>query len=269
VTQKVAILGCGPAGLLVAHAAAMSGWDFRIYSRKRKSMLEGAQYLHEAIPGMTVDEPVIVDYILEGSTIGYRQKVYGKDYTGPVSPEELGSHTQYAWDIHACYDRLWDAYSDEVREIDIKWSADGGLQKHLGARVDLVISTISRRVFDDNPGNFTQTDVWVVSDNPEIGKQCPFGPRENTVLCDGTEDVGWYRTSNLFGRKAIEWPGNLPKPPVSGIVKVGKPIAYEGNSAPDFVHLGRYAQWRKGVLTTDAFEAALKLFAGSRQTCLD
>ena len=40
-TKSVAVLGCGPAGLLVAHAAKLSGWNFTIYSRKQRVVLSG------------------------------------------------------------------------------------------------------------------------------------------------------------------------------------------------------------------------------------
>ena len=57
----VAILGCGPTGLVAAHACAMKHIPFVIFSKKRKSFLFGSQYLHEPIPGVIEEhegEPV-------------------------------------------------------------------------------------------------------------------------------------------------------------------------------------------------------------------
>lgn len=260
-TCKVAILGCGPSGLLVAHAAAMSGWDFRIYSRKQKSRLGGAQYLHEAIPGMTPDKPeAIVNYLLEGTPEQYRTKVYGETYDGPTSPEEMMSHTQYAWDIRKCYDKLWKAYSDDITNSDIQatWGLD---PKRWFGWADLVVSTVPRTVWDRNPDNFAYSKVWVCSDMPPDDYVVPFGPPDNTVICDGTDEVGWYRIASIFGVRSIEYPGGLSKPPIEGMVQIRKPLDHKSTAAPGIIHLGRYGEWRKGVLTTDAFNRAREIFS--------
>jgi hypothetical protein len=45
---------------------------------------------------------------------------------------------------------------------------------------------------------------------------------------------------------------------------VTKPLRYTGNSAPDFIHLGRYGAWEKGILTSDVFFQAMKILAEDR-----
>ena len=262
-TKSVAILGCGPTGLLAAHAAAMLGWNFRIYSKKRKSFLFGSQYLHEPIPGMTDPVAAVVGYNLVGTPEGYRQKVYGESYDGTVSPEDL-AQDHYAWDIRATYDKLWDAYSGEVEEWEIvlpmyKSSLYGRLSGH-----DLVISTVPRKIWAEQGDTFASQKVWAIGDAPELGQEVPFAPAQDfQIICDGTDDVGWYRLSKVFGYTTIEWPENR-KPPIPNIAIVEKPLWHDSKAASDFVHIGRYGAWQKGVLTTDAFRQAIKVLGEDR-----
>lgn len=272
-TKSVAILGCGPAGLLVAHAAKLCGWDFEIYSKKQKSQLFGAQYLHEPIPEITGTDPedgaVMLRYRIDGGVTGYRHKVYGATWDGTVSPEDyLEEH--HAWDIRSAYDKLWFEYGHLVREFDVDqlyWgegmSPMQGTEYDLGlSRHDLVISTIPRTVWDRNDLNFEKTYVWALGDGDyervHMNRPDPF-----TVVCDGTKENQWYRVSNIFGFCTMEWPyfWNAPyatvTPPARGAARVIKPLRYNGDSASDYIHLGRYAQWEKGVLTSDVFQAAM------------
>lgn len=261
-SKSVAILGCGPSGLMVAHAAAMLGWNFRIYSKKRKSRLFGSQYLHEPIPGMTQEPATIVQYILEGSPEEYRAKVYGEAWDGTVSPEDM-TENHYAWDIRATYDRLYSAYEDDIVDcvVDREWQYFPFTKKPLPIRrnVDIVISTVPRKIWAEPGDVFLSSNVWAIGDAPELGVRTPFRPADNTVICDGTKDVGWYRASSVFGFCTIEWPERT-RPPLEGIALVEKPLSHNSTAASDFIHLGRYGAWEKGVLTTDVFNQALKIF---------
>lgn len=259
--KKVAILGCGPSGLLAAHAAQINRCDFEIFSKKRPSELYGSQYLHEPISGIT-GLPEAVSYRLEGTPEGYRRKVYGDDWDGTVSPEDL-EWEHWAWDIRSAYDELWRRYQDEVVDLQITGSmiqlnADIGLE-----RFDVVISTLPRKVWAVPGDKFESAKVYAIGDAPERDQEVPFKPAQNnTILCDGTEDVGWYRASRVFDYATIEWPLSA-KPPVPGLSVVEKPLRYIGadNPANEITHLGRYGKWEKGVLTTDAFNDALKVTA--------
>lgn len=261
-TKSVAILGCGPAGLLVAHAAAINGWNFRIYSKKRKSMLFGAQYLHEAIPGMSDEQDFArVHYHLEGTPEEYRKKIYGPSWDGTVSPEDL-DQDHYAWDIRSCYDRLWDAYCDEIVDTEITphWAASMNSSPYWtgGPHPDQVVSTVPRKIWAEPGDVFASTKVWAYGDAPEWGQRAPFRPDSFTVICDGTDSVGWYRASNIFDHCTIEWP-EYRKPPIRAQI-VEKPLYTDSTAASDFHHLGRYGAWRKGILTTDAFHDAMHIF---------
>lgn len=264
-TKSVAILGCGPAGLMVAHAAQLAGWDFRIYSKKQKSLLFGAQYLHQEIPGLPCGPEICVTYELRGTPEEYRHKVYGDAWDGTVSPEDyLERHS--AWDLRGAYENMWFDYGDEIihteladlwrTQQDIKWLP----------MYDLVISTVPRTVWDDDNSHFERSTIWALGDG-DYERVHMHRPGPFSVICDGTSDHHWYRVSNIFGFCTMEWPQwwNNPyasvTPPARGAARVVKPLAYTGNAAPDFIHLGRYAQWTKGVLTSDVFFEAQRILA--------
>lgn len=263
-TKSVAILGCGPAGLMVAHAAEMAGWNFHIYSKKKKSPLFGAQYLHQEIPGLDCGPEICVTYSLVGTPEQYRHKVYGETWDGTVSPEDyLEEHS--AWDLRSVYDYLWFKYGGEVEHCDL--GLTGYALNH--QKYDLIISTVPRTVWDNNEEHFEKSYIWALGDGDyqrvHMDRPDPF-----TVVCDGSSSVPWYRVSNIFGYATKEWPQwwNKPygtvSPPVPGAARVAKPLRYTGNSAPDFIHLGRFAQWEKGVLTSDVFFAAQKVLADDK-----
>jgi hypothetical protein len=256
-TKSVAILGCGPAGLMVAHAANISGWDFRIYSRKAKSTLHGAQYLHKPIPKVDTDGPHLVEYQLRGTAEEYRHKVYGEAWDGTVSPEDLTEH-HYAWDLRRAYDWLWKQYEPWIVDMSITPPAWEHVPK-IFDRCDLVISTVPRKIWAQPGDVFESQKIWALGDMDPgwLAEQVNF-----TIICDGTNICTWYRSAKIFNRSTLEWPyfERWEKPPWIGAVIVEKPLRCETNGAPDFVHLGRYGAWEKGILTSDAFYQAMKVF---------
>jgi hypothetical protein len=260
VTRHVAVLGCGPAGLLAAHAASISGWDFSIYSRKVKSKLYGAQYLHQPIPELDCGAPRIVEYQLRGTPELYRAKVYGDDWDGNVSPEDYWD-AHYAWDIRAAYNNLWALYEDEVRPIDIRWSAYGALAKHLNKH-DLVISTVPRKVWAEEGDVFESAKIWALGDTEMPRVEPAYRPAPFHVICESDARVPWYRVSNIFGYCTIEWPYS-DSSPQDGASIVEKPLRHNSTAASDFIHLGRYGAWKKGYLSHQAFFDALNELARS------
>jgi hypothetical protein len=266
--KSVAILGCGPAGMMVAHAAVLSGWDFRIYSRKVKSPLYGAQYLHQHIPGLTLNPAgEVVRYRLTGSPEQYRRKVYGDEWDGTTSPEDF-METHFAWDLRLAYDNMWADYQAQIWEVNLQAIPDVYHEVQKGH--DLVISTVPRKIWAQPGDVFQSTKIWALGDTelPRVDK--PFRPEPFTVTCDGRPHIPWYRVSNIFGHCTMEWPwltgvGNLDcdliEPPVPGASLVEKPLCHNSTAASDFIHLGRYGAWQKGILTSDVFFQAYKIFA--------
>jgi hypothetical protein len=263
VTKSVAILGCGPAGLLVAHAANIMDWDFRIYSKKQQSQLFGAQYLHRVIPELDCGIPRVVDYTLNGTPEEYRHKVYGDDWDGTVSPEDY-MENHHAWDIRKGYQNLWDTYEAEIWDMEILGGDVGWMfaEDMKLSRCDLVISTVPRKLWAQPGDTFESQKIWALGDG-EYERVHLWRPPRFSVVCDGTDKHSWYRVSNIFGYCTMEWPylGEFSTPPARGASIVEKPLRHYSTAASDFVHLGRYGAWQKGVLTTDAFYDALKVFA--------
>lgn len=258
--KTAAILGCGPAGLFAAHALDRSGWTFDIYSKHaRKSQMYGAQYLHEPIPHLTQSLPRQVSYQLRGTATGYCEKVYGNYAVGSVSVDTLAkSHP--SWDIREAYDNAWDRYKGFVYDQDI--TAENFIASRIENRYDLVISTIPAPALCLKPGlhQFRSQKIWAYGDAPDRGQLIPFQCAEQTVICDGTPETGWYRLSNIFGHKTVEYPHRV-KPPLSNASEVIKPIAHncdclpawDGKKGTGILRLGRYGKWQKGVLSHESY----------------
>lgn len=270
--MKVAVLGCGPTGLLSAHAAKLCGAEVDIISKKRKSHLFGSQYLHEPIYDIiTHGEGEPVQYVVKGTPEEYRRKVHGKWWDGIVAPEDFETD-HMAWDIRRAYDRLWRMYGSTVK--DYEFGGDGDMSSATAYAVanydlgfhnyDLVISTIPRTVWKTDGDEFIYSEGWAVGDAPEEGRFAPMHDdiNDNTIVCDGTPDVSWTRLSKVFGYTTVEWPHHVPKPPIQGVVRVTKPLRYtpggSENPTNSFLHVGRYGKWEKGVVVTDAFNEVQK-----------
>lgn len=269
--MKFAILGCGPAGLLAAHACWLNGVEFDIFSKKRKSTLYGSQYLHEAIKGVADwEEREAVKYETRGTPEEYRRKTHGKWWDGIVAPEEFETD-HWAWNIRQAYDILWRAYGYMVKDYEFQPAQLGeSTWRHFDKMLvelklheyDLVVSTIPRTIWKVNGEEFIYSEGWAVGDAPEEGRFVPYDCPDNTIICDGTPETSWTRLSRVFGYTTVEWPHHVPKPPIPGVARVIKPLRYSANGsdnpANSFLHVGRYGKWEKGVVVTDAFNEVVK-----------
>ncbi len=270
---RVAILGCGPTGLLAAHACAMQNVEFEVFSKKRKSHLFGSQYLHEPIPGITnhYDKGTPVTYINRGTPEEYRRKTHGKWWDGVVAPQEFEPH-HTAWNIREAYDKLWQFYGQDVNDYEIPTSKYAAslvtTDLSLDVLYDLVISTVPRTIWKVPGEEFIYSEGWAVGDAPELGRFCPFTTEnDNEIVCDGTNEVSYTRLSRVFGYTTIEWP-IASKPPVPGVSKITKPLHYQPsnqvNPTSEWLHVGRYGAWRKGVVVTDAWHEVTKRLKDGR-----
>lgn len=234
---KVLVLGCGPAGLIAANAAVMAGADVKILSKPRKSFMKGAQYLHEPISGIDCGEPFHVTYELMGAPEAYRMKVYGRQWDGTVSPEDLAvSHP--AWDIRRAYDDLFRLFGSYVEPWD---AIPGSLVSILErAKPDLTVSTVPAQLLCTKGHQFRAAKVY--------SNDQAFVETDNTVLCNGKDMPRWYRTASIQGWHTTEWPDG-EKPPFSNMFEVLKPLSTNCDCFPQVMRGGRYGKWAKGVLS--------------------
>lgn len=244
--MKIAILGCGPAGLFAAHAAVTGGHEVTIFSKPRKSFMHGAQYLHRPIPGLSTDAGrFVIDYRLQGTIEGYREKVYGADSTIEVSVESLVG-LKDAWDIREAYNAAWVLYKDRIQPYDVmKHSPSETAQ--IRRNNDLVISTIpANALCHGTDCTFDSEDVWSTDWCKDANVP------EDTVVCSGDPDDWWYRESRIQGYENTEYPYNR-KPANTNVWRVVKPITNTCDCYPEFVRMGRYGAWQKGVLSDAAY----------------
>lgn len=251
--MRIAVLGCGPAGLMAAHAAVIEGHEVEIISKRRKSEMFGAQYLHKQIPSLPDVPSGIVIYQLRGGTPeDYRLKVYGHEFGGTVSPQEFGEPHD-AWDIRATYNHLWKLYFERIKSAEWDRGNSHILTERIVVNFDMVISSLPRPVLCFNPQHqFAAQRVWAVGDAPERGIFVPFRLEDMQVICEANPEIGWYRASNIFGYGTVEW-SLKKKPPVAGVAEVVKPLATDCDCWPMINHVGRYGRWKKGVLSHTAY----------------
>jgi hypothetical protein len=244
---KVLILGCGPAGLIAAQAADAAGASVMILSKPRKSFMKGAQYLHRPIPGTNPGRSFEVNYLLTGTSLAYKLKVYGPKWDGTVSPEDL-EETHPGWDIRVAYDQLWSKFGDSVTQ----WEATpSGLITSIDRlKPDLVVSTIPAQLLCSQGHTFRATRIW-------SGDQDVASLPDNTVICNGNETPRWYRAAKIQGWSTVEWPDG-PKPPVTPLWEVLKPTDNNCDCFPKVVRSGRYGQWKKGVLSHETYPLVSK-----------
>lgn len=248
--SRVAILGCGPAGLVAARAALDSGSDVTIISNADvMSQLHGCQYLHEPVPGYGNVPHVRVSYELRGTPEQYRHKVYGYKWDGAVSPEDFaGEHD--AWDIRETYWRLWqDIVIKKEAEMLVRRVVRGAIPFVHSLNPDLTVSTIPAQALCHRLHTFKGHAIWA------NGSTSAGIAKDNDIICDGRPDVPWYRMSNVFGHLTTEWSGPVPPPRWCNAVPVVKPLATDCNCHPEVLRAGRYGTWEKARLVHEVYPA--------------
>lgn len=248
--SQVAVLGCGPAGLLVAHAVEQCGHEPHIYSRKEKSVIPGSQYLHEPIPGVTDMYPEnTVQYVRMGTSRGYAQKVYGDADRNTGWENYLNMYP--SWNVIKAYDKLWDRFGERVNHSEIGQDAMGWLLENYTT----VISTLPMPSLCEFDGEhkFDGSRYWIKTMPTE-----PIDRGHDIVIYNGMPDDAWYRWSILGDVCSIEYASPPPaSPSEEGWLSGFKAVSTDCDCWPGLVRAGRWAEWRHGVLLHDAYHKAL------------
>lgn len=254
--KKVVVLGSGPSGLMAAHAADQAGYPVEIFSVKEKSRIGGAQYVHTQIPDLTDIDPdgeVVFEY--RGSRAGYARKVYGD----PGADVSWGMYTGTVpiWNMRRVYNELWDRF--ESRIINRVLLPTDVVQ--LQSPSVVVVSTIPRASLCWKPQEhtFASQQVWI--------RYFQSQPRSNKIIYNGLTDVPWYRRSYLFSWESEEYPNEFinTAPEWHDLIPVNKPLSSNCDCLGGVAKLGRYGQWKKGVLTHQVYWDAVSMFARIEQ----
>lgn len=256
--MNIAVLGCGPAGLMAAHAATVEGHEVDIISEKNKSRIGGAQYLHEPIEGITEEAPDFwLSYVKLGDGPIYAKKVYGHPLA-PVSWDRFRAGEHSAWSMVAAYDRLWSLYGGLISDQHI----DSQSVPEIAAEYDKVISAVPLPVICYNETHeFRSQEIFL----EEVGQT----NLDNTVIYSGRFSEPWYRTSNINGeswteytKESVQYSNEIVE--LGGAVIEGqKPLESTCDCHPGVARVGRFGRWEKGQLVHNAFKSAVHIVAAS------
>jgi len=266
--KPIAVLGVGPAGLLAAHAVAMSGRPVTIFAapggsgKPEPSKINGAQFLHTAIPGIhESDRPDgRVQIIHEGDKDTYRRKVYGDSPDIPFVSFGVDRFID-AWQMSGTYEALW-GLLDIQNAANVKTVDANFIQEALNKNwFERIVSSIPATAIFKSPAEHKflgQTiSIWPYCAVPNLKPS-----EEDFVLYDGTEDRSWSRTSMMFGYGGTEFGEGMDKKARTAyhpLISVRKPISNSCTCFPEVLRVGRMGTWTKGVLAHDGFFATLKM----------
>lgn len=238
--MKIAVIGCGPAGLLAAHAAVLKGHEVKLWALEAKpSPHARATYLHRSIPELTSADPdAMIKFHAVGSPMSYSQKVYGDPRRSTSWATFARSGERPAWALAPVYEDLWERFERHVYEWEVTYRTIAGLH----ASFDLVINTAPAPAMCERNHEFKSHDIWV---KPESWLP------ENTMCYNGLPGTNVIRESNIFGAEATEY--NVSVPGASKGIKVG---GTDCDCHPKMVRAGRWGTWKSGVLVHHAFEVA-------------
>lgn len=245
--MKVHVLGCGPAGLLIAHQAAMRDLEVVIHSIKIPSDIKGAQFIHEPVSGITSEDPEMsILFDKWGHKKYYAEKVYG-DQKAPCSWDDFDGEWP-AWSMINVYAELWSIYErsivdTEVRAPYIQDLIDSG---------DMVFSTITPLGYCLKPQDhsFEWQQVWI-NDSCSIPS---IQDDQNVILYNGSLSESWYRSSMIGGYGSTEW----GQKPLERAKLAKKPLSTDCDCFIDegLVRLGRFGEFRKAILVNHAYNKA-------------
>jgi hypothetical protein len=253
----VAVLGCGPAGLFCAQALALHNLDPVIISRKQKSVIYGAQYLHKPIPGLSSQRSAgVIKTMRIGQEEVYAQRVYG-NAQHVTSWKKVRARVE-AWDLRGTYDVAWEKFQPNI--VDLMLGPDDIAE--YTSSFDLVISTIPLWSICQNPKEhrFNSVDILVKKEVSFVELGIPEQV-DNWVIYNGRREHNWYRASSIFGHKSVEARSHPSIVNEAGWESGFKVVNTNCDCHPNVVRAGRMGRWTGGVLTHHAFESAIQALA--------
>lgn len=244
--MKVIVIGCGPAGLAAAHAAAGHGCEIQVIAPREKTPQRGPLLIQRPIPGINNSQPdgTIHQRVIGGSVLDYRYKLYGDVNIG-INGDVLQPE-YHAWQHRETYDALWERYE---RYIEDRKVTPGELLK-LHEVADLVVSTANARSLCFQWGTFSKRHKFssaTVAVTPRA--EYPNQP-DNTIIFNAGDEYPWVRSSRIFGNEVTEWM-MLDAP--SYAMQVVKPISTNCDCFPHVLRTGRFGAWRNETWVDTAY----------------
>jgi hypothetical protein len=246
------VIGCGPAGLAAAHAAAGLEYPVRVIAPKQKTPQRGPLLLQRPIPGINKSHPdgYIRQIVIGGGILDYRYKLYGDINIG-INGDilEPGYH---AWRFPETYDLLWDKYSDLIEDRRVApWTVSEYANDDPEV---LMINTAPANEMCVRRSVHVFRDCPVIVTEPAIYSSQP----DDTIIFSGDPEVPWSRSSRIFGTEVTEWPMQAApdvrerfKPNKVRVVR--KPISTNCNCHPGVLRTGRFGTWRNQTWVDTAY----------------
>lgn len=267
--SDVAVLGCGPAGLLAAYGVARAGHTPHIISKKVKSELPGSLHLRAHIPWLTNQYPdKVVGIVRIGSGNGYALKVYGDSDRN--TGWEHYDRSYPSWNAQMVYDDLWDQFEDKIDDKSITNHED---LYEISVGHALTISTLPAPLLchyhEDGLSQVHDTSskprgVHEFKSTPYFIEDLPLPEEERgreIIVYNGRLSDPWYRYSILGDKCAVEY----TRRPLTTGLKVSQGVKAINNNCdcwPRIVRAGRWAQWKHGILLNHAYSVALEAAKG-------
>jgi hypothetical protein len=250
--MKVAIIGCGPAGLFAAEACRQEGVSYTIFGERKQSQIAGAQYLHREIPELAEIQRGEIDYVKVGTRDGYANKVYG-NLNMEVSWDTFDEGTKPYWSLNDAYRLAWIRHEERINGQMV----DGVGIRSLVAEYGLVVNTAPKASMCLNRMHrFNAQTVYL---KPEQRHQ--HGP--NTIVYNGQPPVDWYRWSFIDGFSCYEF-SRQPSFRRKQIIEIKKPTLHfcdcHEEYALKYLEVGRFGRWAKKALTHEAYYMTLDRF---------
>lgn len=260
--SAIAILGAGPTALMAAYAVERNGHEPVLYSRDpEQAHVNADMFLYRALPDLADQEQFRLEIHRWGSRGGYAEKVYG-ERDAKVSWDELPFGTVVAWWLKPTYDLLWERYKGAVQPLDV----NGYVAQLLLKQHPLVMSTLPAPAVCVDPTHaFSDKPTWLARYWDELAD---LQRHPNQMLYNGDVNYGskWFRYTCLNGWRTWEYAVVPPSSEVTSDTPILPGKKFLSNTCdchPALYRVGRWAQWKRGVLNHHAFEQATSILASA------
>jgi len=188
---------------------------------------------------------VKITYAKLGNREEYAQKIYGKGFDPANTSWDLfPAGTRNGWPLHKIYEMLHERL--DLRVMEVHRSDMLELVRQYG----LVFNSAPAALFaerDDTPVEVLTERVWIKTEPVDA----PLG-HPGIIVYEASPAMAHYRYSFLEGRDSWEFPEAHGDP--GGGVLVSKPLSISHPPmSKGIVPIGRYGQWKKGVLVDSVF----------------